>query len=138
MFSAKKITPTEAEEHSINIENFISKPVSPTQLVESIEKIFSRRELILSKEMAARDAGFDTTIIEERSALQQSIEIDRNMLTILKISSGSKKPGTDISSDNKAAIQKLEAKIFANEKRLKEIEEKLLKDPDKNAVVQTD
>lgn len=135
MFSAKKITPTEAEEHSINIENFISKPVSPAQLVESIEKIFSRRELILSKEMAARDAGFDTTIIEERSALQQSIEIDRNMLTILKISSGSKKPGTDISSDNKAAIQKLEAKIFANEKRLKEIEEKLLKDPDKNAVV---
>src|SRR5208337_1623075 len=35
MFSAKKISPGEAEEHSLKIEDFISKPVNPAQLIES-------------------------------------------------------------------------------------------------------
>jgi len=43
MFSAKKITPAEAEEHSLSIDDFVSKPVNPTQLLESIQRIFSRR-----------------------------------------------------------------------------------------------
>ena len=29
MFSAKKITPAEAREHSMNIDDFVSKPVKP-------------------------------------------------------------------------------------------------------------
>lgn len=32
MFSAKKITPEEAAEHSVNIEDFVSKPVNPAPL----------------------------------------------------------------------------------------------------------
>ena len=44
MFSAKKITPSEAEEHSMSIDDFVSKPVNPMQLLESIEQVFERRK----------------------------------------------------------------------------------------------
>src|SRR5512145_560160 len=42
MFSAKKISPGEAEEHRIRIDDFISKPVSPKKILEAIEKVLAR------------------------------------------------------------------------------------------------
>ena len=46
MFSAKKITPEEAEQHCLNIEDFVSKPVNPAQLLEAIQRIFTRRSSV--------------------------------------------------------------------------------------------
>jgi CheY-like chemotaxis protein len=127
MFSAKKITPAEAEEHSMNIENFVSKPVSPAQLLESIQKIFLRRNTRELEDIAAQDAGLDPTIIEELCALRKNLEVDRNMLTVIKASAGIEKPGKEISLEDKTAIRNLEEKISANEKRLKEIDDKFIR-----------
>ncbi len=57
MFSAKKITPSEAEEHSMSIDDFVSKPVNPMQLLESIEQVFERRKDVAMEALLARDAG---------------------------------------------------------------------------------
>jgi DNA-binding response OmpR family regulator len=121
MFSAKKITHAEAEEHSMSIDDFVSKPVSPAQLLESIEKIFERRKDVAMEVLLARDAGLSPEILEEYSALRKNIEVDKNLLTVLRASSGMDVPGKEATESDRAAIAKLEEKIAAGEARLKEI-----------------
>jgi CheY-like chemotaxis protein len=121
MFSAKKITPSEAEEHSMSIDDFVSKPVNPMQLLESIEQVFERRKDVAMEALLARDAGLDQTIIEEYSSLRKNIEVDRNLISVLKTSRGMEIPGKEVSEADRADIAKLEEKIAAGEARLKEI-----------------
>ena len=59
MFSAKKITPEEAQEHCLNIEDFVSKPVNPAQLLDAINRIFERRKAVKTEAMQAKDTGVD-------------------------------------------------------------------------------
>jgi len=127
MFSAKKISPSEAEEHSINIEDFVSKPVNPSQLMDSIQRIFNRRNEVKGEVLVAHDAGIDKTLIDEYTALRKSIEVDKNLLMVLKNASGMNTPGQVVPADDVAAIGNLEEKITVDEKRLKEINETFVK-----------
>lgn len=124
MFSAKKITPEEAQEHSLKIEDFVSKPVNPAQLLEAINRVFERRKDVKMEAVVAKDAGMDPALIEEYSALRKSIEVDRNLLVVLKRSAAMKRPGEGEDSGDKEAISRLESKIQTDEVRLKEINEK--------------
>ena len=54
----------------------------------------------------------------------KSIEVDKNLLAVLKNSSGMNIPGQEIPEDDLASINKLEEKIKADETRLNEINEK--------------
>ena len=127
MFSAKKITPEEAQEHSLNIEDFVSKPVNPAQLLNSIKQIFERRSNVKLEAGVAKDAGQDAVIIGEYSALRKSIEVDKNLLEVLKNSSGMNIPGHVVPEDDLLSINKLDHKIKVDELRLKEINEKFAK-----------
>jgi CheY-like chemotaxis protein len=129
MFSAKKITPEEAQEHSMSIEDFVSKPVNPAQLLDAISRIFERRSAVRNEAMQAKDKGVDPVLIEEYSALRKSIEVDKNLLVVLKKSSGTHFPGKQVPADELAAISRLEAKIAADELRLREINEKFTPAP---------
>lgn len=121
MFSAKKITPEEAQEHCLSIEDFVSKPVNPAQLLDAINRIFERRKAVKTEAMQAKDKGVDASLIEEYAALRKSIEVDKNLLVVLKKSSGTHFPGKEIPPDELAALSRLEEKILADEKRLDEI-----------------
>ena len=127
MFSAKKISPEEAREHSLNIEDFVSKPVNPAQLLESIKRIFERRSSVKLEAGIAKDAGLDASIIGEYSALRKSIDVDRHLLEVLKNSSGMNIPGHIVPDDDLQSINKLDEKIRTDELRLKEINEKFAK-----------
>ena len=127
MFSAKKITPEEADQHSLNIEDFVSKPVNPAQLLEAIQRIFARRTSVKVESLIAQDAGLDPTVINEYAALRKSIEVDQNILCVLKKSTGMDLAGCTVNPDDVAAVRKLEAKIQSDEKRLREINEKFVK-----------
>ena len=127
MFSAKKITPEEAQEHSLKFEDFVSKPVNPPQLLEAITKIFERRLDVKTEATAAKDAGHGTALIDEYSALRKSIEVDKNLLTVLKNASGMTIPGREVSEENLLAIKKLDEKIQSDEQRLKEISSQFTK-----------
>jgi two-component system, OmpR family, response regulator len=124
MFSAKKITPEEAEQHCLNIEDFVSKPVNPSQLLDAIKRVFERRADVKMERLVAKDAGLDTGLIEEYASLRKSIDVDRNLVCVLKNSCGVYNPRREVPAEDLAAIQKLEAKIQADEQRLKEINEK--------------
>jgi two-component system, OmpR family, response regulator len=127
MFSAKKITPEEAQQHCLNIEDFISKPVNPSQLLVSIKRVFERRADVKMEALVAKDAGLDAGLIEEYSALRKSIDVDKNLLCVLKNACGMNNPGRVVPADDLAAIQKLEEKLKVDELRLKEINEKFTK-----------
>jgi CheY-like chemotaxis protein len=126
MFSAKKITPEEAQEHCLSIEDFVSKPVNPAQLLDAINRIFERRKALKTESLQAKDKGVDPALIEEYTALRKSIEVDKNLLVVLKKSSGTHFPGREIPPDEQAALDRLESKILADEKRLCEINGKFI------------
>jgi two-component system, OmpR family, response regulator len=127
MFSAKKISPEEAQEHCLNIEDFVSKPVNPAQLLDAIKRIFERRKDVNMESVIARDAGMDPALIEEYARLRKSIEVDKNLLVVLKKSTAMNSPGSGISPEDTASISKLEEKIQADEVRLREINGKFTK-----------
>jgi len=127
MFSAKKISPSEAQEHSLSIDDFVSKPVNPAQLIESIQKIFNRRDDVKVEALVAQDAGLDKALIDEYTALRTSIEVNKNLLVVLKNSTGANIPGQVVPDEDLAAMQKLEEKIKTDERRIKEINEKFTK-----------
>jgi two-component system OmpR family response regulator len=127
MFSAKKITPEEAREHSLNIEDFVSKPVNPAQLLDAIKRVFERRKDVKLEAVVAKDAGLDPALIDEYSALRKSIEVDKNLLEVLKRSTSMSRPGSAASEEDTAAMNKLESKINSDETRLHEINEKFTK-----------
>ena len=127
MFSAKKLSPSEAQEHSISIDDYVTKPVNPTQLMESIQRIFSRRNDVKGEALVAQNAGVDKALIDEYTALRTSIEVDKNLIVVLKNSTGANTPGHVVPDEDLAAIQKLEEKIKTDELRLKEINEKFPK-----------
>jgi CheY-like chemotaxis protein len=125
MFSAKKISPAEAQEHCLNIEDFVSKPVNPAQLLDSIKRVFERRNRVKLEAGIAKDAGLDSAIIAEYTALRKSIEVDRNLLAVLKNSSGMNIPGRSVPEEELQAINKLDEKIRADEIRFNEINKSL-------------
>ncbi len=125
MFSAKKITPEEAQEHCLSIEDFVSKPVNPAQLLDAINRIFERRTAVKSESIQAKDKGVDPMLIEEYAALRKSIEVDKNLLVVLKKSSGTHFPGREVPADDLAAISRLEAKILSDEERFRQINGKI-------------
>ena len=124
MFSAKKLSPSEAQEHSIGIDDYVTKPVNPTQLMESIQRIFNRRNDVKGEALVAQNAGVDKALIDEYTTLRTSIEVDKNLIVVLKNSTGANTPGHVVPDEDLAAIQKLEEKIKTDELRLKEINEK--------------
>jgi two-component system, OmpR family, response regulator len=127
MFSAKKLTPSEAQEHSLSIDDFVTKPVNPTQLMESIQRIFTRRNDVKGETLVAQNAGVDKSLIDEYTALRTSIEVDKNLLVVLKNSTGANTPGREVFAEDLAAMQMLEEKIKTDELRLKEINGKFTK-----------
>jgi DNA-binding response OmpR family regulator len=121
MFSAKKITPEEARIHSISIEDFVSKPVNPSQLLASIQRVFDRRSVLKEESLAAKESGIDPAVIEEYGALRKSIEVDSNLVGVLKRSCGQRQPGCGPSQEELTEIRALEEKIARDQKRLDEI-----------------
>ena len=127
MFSAKKISPEEAKEHSLNIEDFVSKPVNPAQLLDAINRVIERRRDVGLEAVVARDAGLDPVLIEEYSQLRKSIEVDTNLLAVLKRSSAINRPGSEVPAEDLAAISRLEEKVRVDEVRIREINGKFTK-----------
>jgi CheY-like chemotaxis protein len=121
MFSAKKISFEEAQEHRMNIEDFVSKPVNPTQLMESIQRIFDRRSDVKIEALVAHDAGLDEATVKEYSTLRTSIEVDKNLIVVLKNACGMNTPCVEVRGEDIAAIRSIEERIKINELRLKEI-----------------
>ena len=121
MFSAKKITPQEAENHRINIDDYVAKPVNPKALMESIEAVLARRNGLRVVVEKAKAAGVPGQIIDEYVTLKTSCEVDASLLQVLKNSSALGQPDPLTLQDQADAITRIETRLKEQEIRLKEI-----------------
>ena len=85
MFTAKKISAEEADEHRINIDDFISKPVSTKKLLEAIEKLLARQKANRLKIESWQFAGIGQERIEEYTSLITNLEVDMSLLQNMKV-----------------------------------------------------
>jgi len=79
MFSAKKISPAEAEEHRMRIDDFITKPVSPKKIIDAIEKVLSRRDTNRKVIETWKSSGIGQEKIDEYLSLVTSLEVDLSL-----------------------------------------------------------
>jgi CheY-like chemotaxis protein len=84
MFSAKKISIEEAEIHRIRIDDFLTKPVSPKELLFAVARILerqNRKKRTLSHWLAQ---GVAPEKIDEYLTLSSNLDIDTSLLAVMK------------------------------------------------------
>ncbi|MEN6609407.1 MAG: response regulator [Methanoregulaceae archaeon] len=121
MFSAKKITPPEAEAHRINIDDYVAKPVNPKQLLVAIERVIARKNSLRALSEKARAAGIDTALIDEYLALRMSCDVDGNLLRVLRSSTEIDQIDMKTREERENSIALIEARLKSQEERLHEL-----------------
>jgi two-component system, OmpR family, response regulator len=84
MFSAKKITFEEAEAHRVRIDDFLTKPVSPKELMAAVARILERQNRKKRTLSYWTARGVPAETIEEYLALSSNLDIDTSLLAVMK------------------------------------------------------
>ena len=85
MFSAKKISAEEAEEHRISIDDFVSKPVTTKKLIEAIEKVLAPQKANRLSIESWQSAGIGQERIDEFTSLVTNLDVDMSLLQNMKV-----------------------------------------------------
>jgi two-component system, OmpR family, response regulator len=134
MFTAKKISANEADEHRISIDDFISKPVTPKKLIEAIEKVLARKKANRISIELWRSAGIRQDRIEEYTSLATGLEVDMSLLQNMKVQLSLLAGDDDVKSraDLNNVIAAIETRIkegFLHEETLsRELQDSITKD----------
>ncbi len=121
MLTAKQLTPSEAQEYGIYIEDYIMKPITHKELYEAIEGLLNRRRMIEIDIQMATDAGVDGKAIDEYRRLRKSIDINKRLLKLLentyKVTDEKVKMGDEVG----LAIRSMGMNIRFQEERLEQL-----------------
>jgi len=123
MFSAKKISPFEAETHHPYIDDYITKPVSPRNLLDTIAKVLSRKEAGRKTLERWKQAGLQTEEIEEYVRLMTSIEVDRALCSNMQQQLSTERKDTPL-EEIRRTIEVISSRIRENEILAEEIARK--------------
>jgi DNA-binding response OmpR family regulator len=121
MLTAKQLTPAEAQEYGIYIEDYVLKPITHRELYDAIEHVLNRRQSIKSDMAQARQSGFDTDIITEYARLSKSIDVNRRLMKILETTYNFNDSKVRVSDEISRAIKSMEMNIKFQENRLQQI-----------------
>jgi len=111
MLTAKQLTPSEAQEYGIYIEDYVLKPITHRELYDAIEHVLNRRQSIKSDMDMAKLSGFDA----ETKRLMKILETTYNF-------NDSK---VRVSDEISRAIKSMEMNIKFQENRLLQIKGEL-------------
>lgn len=84
MFTAKKISPEEAEAHRTQIGGVLTKPVSPKELITAIETLLDREQRNKAIVCYLEQAGLPTVTIDAYVTRSANLEVDRSLLATLQ------------------------------------------------------
>jgi two-component system, OmpR family, response regulator len=121
MLTGKQLTPAEAQEYGIYIEDYVLKPITQRELFDAIEHVLKRRQSIKSDMDLARQSGFDEEIIAEYARLSKSIDVNRRLMKILKTTTDFNDPKVRVSDELSSAIKSMDMNIEFQETRLGQI-----------------
>jgi len=125
MLTAKQLTPGEAQEYGIYIEDYVLKPITHRELYDAIEHVLTHRQSIKSDMDMARQSGFDTDIISEYARLCKSIDVNRRLMKILETTHNFNDAKNRVSDEIARAIKSMETNIKFQENRLQQIKGEL-------------
>jgi two-component system OmpR family response regulator len=112
MFSAIKISPEEAVEHRISIDDCLTKPVSPNKIIEAIEKVISRRDTHRMVVERWQSAGISQEKINEYLSLVTSLEVDLSLCQNMKVQSDLVDPHDKNPEEFNAVMKEIEDRIL--------------------------
>jgi two-component system, OmpR family, response regulator len=121
MLTAKQLTPAEAQEYGIYIEDYVLKPITHRELYDAIEHVLNRRQSIKSDMDLAKQSGFDGEIISEYARLSKSIDVNRRLMKILETTYNFNDSKVRVSDEISRAIKSMEMNIKFQENRLQQI-----------------
>jgi len=125
MLTAKQLTPAEAQEYGIYIEDYVLKPITHRELYDAIEHVLNRRQAIKTDIDVARQSGFDAQVISEYARLSKSIDVNRRLLKILETTYNINDTKIKVSEEITRAIKSMETNIKFQEGRLQQIRDEL-------------
>jgi len=125
MLTAKQLTPSEAQEYGIYIEDYVLKPITHRELYDAIEHVLTRRQAIKSDMDMAKQSGFDTEIITEYARLSKSIDVNKRLMKILETTYNFNDSKVRVSDEISRAIKSMEMNIKFQENRLQQIKGEL-------------
>jgi two-component system, OmpR family, response regulator len=125
MLTAKQLTPAEAQEYGIYIEDYVLKPITHRELYDAIEHVLNRRQSIKTDMDMARQSGFDSEIISEYARLSKSIDVNKRLMKILETTYNFNDSKVRVSEEISRAIKSMEMNIKFQETRLQQIKAEL-------------
>ena len=125
MLTAKQLTPTEAQEYGIYIEDYVLKPITHRELYDAIEHVLDRRQSIKSDMNLARESGFDADVITEYGRLSKSIDVNRRLMKILETTYNFNDAKVRVGDEISRAIKGMDANIKFQENRLQQIKREM-------------
>ena len=125
MLTAKQLTPAEAQEYGIYIEDYVLKPITHRELYDAIEHVLNRRQTIKSDVDVAQQSGFDAQVISEYARLSKSIDVNKRLLKILETTYNINDAKMRVSDEISRVINSMETNIRFQEGRLQQIREEL-------------
>ena len=125
MLTAKQITPSEAQEYGIYIEDYVLKPITHRELYDAIEHVLNRRQTLKLEAEAAKKAGFDSAIINEYVRLAKTIEVNRRLMKILERAYNLNDSKVSVTEEISHAIKTLETNLQFQETRFQQIKSEL-------------
>lgn len=84
MFSAKNISDEEEEQCRVTIDEFVAKPVTSEQLVNTVDQVLLRRRAAREIAERWRSSGISESRIAEYLSLKANIDIEFHLSSILK------------------------------------------------------
>jgi len=121
MLTAKQLTPTEAQEYGIYIEDYVLKPITHRELYDAIDHVLKRQQSIKSDIDLAKQSGFDTELIAEYARLSKSIDVNKRLMKILETTYNFDDAKVRVSEEIANAIKGMETNIKFQEDRLRQI-----------------
>jgi two-component system OmpR family response regulator len=125
MLTAKQLTPAEAQEYGIFIEDYVLKPITHRELYDAIEHVLNRRQSIKSDMDLAKQSGFDAETITEYARLSKSVDVNRRLMKILETTYNFNDSKVRVSDEIARAIKSMETNIKFQEQRLQQIKEEM-------------
>ena len=125
MLTAKQLTPAEAQEYGIYIEDYVLKPITHRELYDAIEHVLNRRQGIKSDVDIARQSGFDDQVVSEYARLSKGIDVNKRLLKILESTYNINDVKMRVSDEISRAIKSMESNIKFQESRLQQIKDEL-------------
>jgi len=123
MLTAKQLTPQEAQEYGMYIEDYILKPVTHSELYTAIQGVIDRRKQVQDDMARAREGGFEDSLISEYGRLVKSVEITKRLLKLLSTTYDLSDPSMKLSDDINIAIRSMETNLKFQEMRVIQIRE---------------